>query len=282
MKAFSSLFHPLLPYWAAPLCGITGAALFLAGAVCFFAYNWTALGNVYKFALPLAGLLASAAAAYYTGLQTGMGKICSFACGLFLGLFFVVYGHVYQTGAFVYEFCLAWSFCLLPLALLAGNRWLWLLWAAVSNGYLLAYYGPFLYRGETGTVLFLWIFFLNAVCFTFAERTYFKTRQFGRFSLFFLFMVLAACFVRGLDEWGPWFWGCLCLILLFAVYAYVQKRGAAQLGCCAFALDCLLAERIVSTLRFGGFFITVMALLLLFVVSAWGVYMLSRKGEEHA
>ena len=88
--------------------------------------------------------------------------------------------------------------------------------------------------------------------------------------------------MRGLNEWGPWFWGCLCLILLFAVYAYAFRRGAAQLGFCALAADCLLAERIISGLPVGGFLVTVVALLLLFVVSAWGVYMLSRREEKHA
>ena len=282
MKSFSSLFRPVFPVWLAPLCGVTGAALFLAGVACFLAYNWAALGAVCKFALPLFGLVLCAAGAYYKGLQTGTGKVCGFACGFFIGLFFAVYGQVYQTGAFAYEFCFAWALCLLPLAALGGNRWLWLLWAAVSNGDLLAYYGPCLYRAGTGTVLFLWVFFLNVLCFAFAERAYFKTRRGGWFSLFFLFMVLAACFVRGLNNWGPWFWACLCLVLLFAVYAYAFRRGAAQLGFCALAADCLLAERIISGLPVGGFLVTVVALLLLFVVSAWGVYMLSRGEEKHA
>lgn len=282
MKAFSSFFRPVLPAWVASLCGVTGAALFLAGVVCLVAYNWAALGTWLKFAFPLLGLVLCAAGAYYKGLQTGAGKVCSFACGLFAGLFFAVYGQVYQTGAFAYEFCFAWALCLLPLAVLAGNRWLWLLWAAVANGYLLSYYGPFLYRAGTGTVLFLWVFALNAVCFAFAERAWFKTRRGGWFSLFFLAALLAACFVRGLNNWGPWFWACLCLILLFAVYAYAFRRGAAQLGFCALAADCLLAERIVSELRVGGFLVTVVALLLLFVASAWGVYMVSRGEEQHA
>ena len=53
MKAFSSFSRPVLPAWVAPLCGVTGAALFLAGVVCLVAYNWAALGAWLKFAFPL-------------------------------------------------------------------------------------------------------------------------------------------------------------------------------------------------------------------------------------
>lgn len=274
MKTLSASFRSALPAWAAPLCGVTGAALFLAGVVCFFAYNWAALGALFKFALPLLGFLLCAFGAYYKGLDTGAGKVFSFAAGLFTGVFFAVYGQVYQTGAFVYEFCLAWALCLLPLAALAANRWLWLLWAAVGNAYLLSYYG--LWYDNTA-VLFWSVLGFNALCFAVCELVSFKTKRGGWFSLFFLAPALFACFARGLGGWGAWFWLSVCLIVLFAVYAYAQKRGAAQLGFAALALDCLLAERIVSELRAGGFFVTVFCILLVFVFSAWGVYALGRK-----
>lgn len=248
----------------------------MAGVVCFFAYNWAALGALFKFALPLAGLLLCAFGAYYKGLDAGAGKVFTFGAGLFLGVFFAVYGQVYQTGAFVYEFCLAWALCLLPLAVLARNRWLWLLWAAVGNAYLVSRFGVLAGGAEP---LFWGALVFNALCFAAAERAYFKTRRGGWFSLFFLAPVLFTCFVRGLGGWGNWFWLCACLILLFALYAYINKRGAAQLGFCALALDCLLAERIVSELRFGGFFVTVVSVLAVFVCSAWGVYALTRKEQ---
>ena len=101
VSSFLTDLFAATPAWVAPLCGLTGAALFLAGTVCFVAYNWGAWGTLYKFALPLVGLAACAAAAYRFGLESGTGTVLSFACGLFVGLFWVVYGQVYQTGAFV-------------------------------------------------------------------------------------------------------------------------------------------------------------------------------------
>lgn len=251
--------------------------MFLAGVICFFAYNWAALGVMFKFALPLSGLLLCAFGAYYKGLASGAGRVLSFAAGLFAGVFFAVYGQVYQTGAFVYEFCLAWALCLLPLAALACNRWLWLLWAAVCNAYLISRFGT----AGSANPLFWSVFVFNAFCFAASELTYCKTRRGGWFSLFFLIPALFALFARGITGWGHWFWLCAGLILLFAFYGYIKKRGAAQLGLCALALDCLLAERIVSQLRAGGFFVTVVSILIVFVLSAWGVYALTRKEAAH-
>ena len=77
MKEFLASFKSSLPAWSVPLCGVTGAALFLAGIVCFVAYNWADLGTLYKFALPLIGLLACALGAYIKGLESAAGFIQS-------------------------------------------------------------------------------------------------------------------------------------------------------------------------------------------------------------
>ena len=277
MKDFLASFKFSLPAWSVPLCGLTGAALFLAGTVCFVAYNWASLGTLYKFALPLLGLLVCAWGAYIKGLQSGTGKVFSFACGLFVGLFWVIYGQVYQSGAFVYEFCLAWALSFLPLALLAGNRWLWLLWAAVSNLYVLSYWGGTANNGY----FFARLFSLNILCFAISEWTAQRSGTGGWFSLFFLAGTLLACLVHGVMAWNGAFWKAFCLVLLMGVYAWRCKRGMAQLAFCALALDILLAERIISGLRYGGGLVTVLAVLAVFVLSAGGVYFLSKQGEKY-
>ena len=210
------------------------------------------------------------------GLESAAGKVFSFACGLFVGLFWVVYGQVYQSGAFVYEFCLGWAVSLVPLALVAGNRWLWLLWAAVVNLYILSFLDLLIY------VQHAWILFVfNIACFAVSEWAARRSGKGGWFSLFFLAAALSGCFLAAVGRWGVSFWGNLGLILLVGFYAWRFKRGAAQLGFCALALDILLAERIISSLHYGNGIITVTALLLVFVCSAAGVYGLSRPEEAN-
>lgn len=277
MKEFLASFKSSLPAWSVPLCGVTGAALFLAGIVCFVAYNWADLGTLYKFALPLVGLLACALGAYIKGLESAAGKVFSFSCGLFVGLFWVVYGQVYQSGAFVYEFCLAWALCLLPLAVLAGDRWLWLLWAAASNLYVLSYWGNTTKDGY----FFVHLFGLNILCFAVSEWAVRRGGKGHWFSLFFLAGALLACVMYGVGFWNSSFWTAFCFILLLGVYAWRFKRGITQLAFCALAVDILLAERIISSLPYGHGIVSVLPVLAVFIFSAWAVYFLSRPGAEH-
>ena len=270
-------FPSALPAWAGPLCGLTGVALFLAGTMCFVAYNWAAWGTLYKFALPLIGLAACAAAAYRFGLESSTGQVLSFACGLFVGLFWVVYGQVYQTGSFVYEFCLVWAVCLLPLALLAGNRWLWVLWAVVCNGYMISRFT--LWMASSSDVWILIAF--NVGCFAVSEWVAQRRGKGGWLSLFFL--AAALCFslhhILGLGcLWGWHFWCSFGMVLLLGVYAWRFRRGAAQLGFCALALDLLL----MSKVGVGGGILEVLIWMVLFVGSGGVVYVLSRGEDKHA
>ena len=266
------------PAWVGPLCGLTGAALFLAGTVCFVAYNWAAWGALYKFALPLVGLLACAVGVYHTGLENNAGRVLSFACGLFIGLFWVVFGQVYQTGAFVYEFCLAWAITLLPLVMLAGNRWLWLLWAAVCNGYILSRFSLWMTDYP-----YTWILIaFNVVCFAVSEWVAQRRGKGGWFSLFFLAAVLWFGLLGGIGhDWEWHFWCSFGLMLFLGLYAWRLRRGAAQLGFCALALDVLLASQVISSLNIGDGILTVLIVMVLFVGSGGAVYALSRGEVDH-
>ncbi len=278
LSSLQTNFFASLPAWVGPLCGLTGAALFLAGTVCFVAYNWSAWGTLYKFALPLAGLVACAAGVCCTGLEKNAGQVLSVACGLFVGLFWAVYGQVYQTGAFVYEFCLAWAVSLVPLALLAGNRWLWLLWAAVCNGYIVSRWSVWM---TSANVWVLIVF--NVLCFIVSEGAVRREGKGAWFSLFFLAAALWFSVMDGLgSEWNLHFWCSFGLIALLGGYAWRFRRGAVQLGFCALALDVLLAEQIVSSIEIGNGLLTVLVVMALFVGSGWAVYAVSRGEEKNA
>ncbi len=263
-----------LPVWAVSMCGLTGTALLLAGIICFFAYNWGAMGSILKLGLPLVGLFSCALVCYIKGIETKVGKVLSFCCAVFIGIFWAVYGQIYQTGSFVYEFFGVWSVCLFPLAVLAGNRWVWLLWAGLVNGYFLSSQ-----NGYNPNILFWQIFLLNTICFAFAERACYQNKCGSLFSIFFLIPALLACMMRGFD--GKYFWLSFCIILLFAVYAYAKKRGASQLGLCAFAIDCLLIDLLFSHFLKRFIWSCISISLFIFVISAWAVYMLSYKESIH-
>ncbi len=273
MRNSFTFSRPALPAWVAPYCGITGAGLFLSGVVCFFAYNWAALGLWVKFALPLAGLLLCGWGAYCKGPARGAGHVLSVSTGVFLGIFWAVYAQAYPTGAFAYEFFRVWVLCMLPLALLAGSRWLWLLWVGVASIYIICGFGE---------ATAFWLFMpLQWAAFAAAERAYFKTRRMGWFSLLFLIPALGELCFRGAGAaWSGW-GGCLAAVLLWAAYAFVFKRGVTQLGLCVFAADFLFLCKLGPYLRGMGAEVWILLTLLLFTGSAWGVYALTRRGDLH-
>ncbi len=272
MRKFLSFAKPCPPGWAVSLCGITGAALLLSAAVCFFAYNWAALGLGLKFGLPLLGLLVCAWGAWTKGLAGGAGQVCSFACGIFIGVFWAVYGQAFQTGSFEYEFFAVWAACVLPLAVLSGNRWLWLLEFALFSGYI-GEYGPGSRLQECLELALALLFFAAF------EAVWFKTKRMGWFSVFFLLPALGVCLEWMCARAGLWTPAGFGLALGIGAYAYWAWRGAVQLGLCALALDIGLCIQFAEW-RAGRWLLPFFVLGLT-IVSAWGVYVLTRKGEHN-
>lgn len=274
MRKILSFSRPVLPEWAAALCGVTGAGLLLAGVVCFFAYNWAVMGAVSKLVLPLIGLLISAFAAMRTGLQSGAGQVCSFACGIFIGVFWAVYGQIFQTGSFVYEFLAAWAVCLLPLAILACNRWLWLLWACVA----MCYVGDFCANSLIAECVNAALALLFFAAF---EAVWFKTKRMGWFSSLFLLGVLGVCLLWLCDRASIWTVVALIITCGIGFYAYWARRGALQLGLCALVLDIGIVVHLFDARFWMSWLVGPFIILILTVLSAWGVYMLSRKEARH-
>lgn len=121
--------------WISSRLLAAGTGFILAGLVCFFAANWRHLGVLFKLGLPLAGLAACGVGAYYKRLETAAGQAFAFGAAVFIGIFLAVFGQVYQSGAFVYEWFGKWGLLLLPLCAAARNKWLWLFTLYVGAAY---------------------------------------------------------------------------------------------------------------------------------------------------
>lgn len=109
------------------------AALLLAGVICFFAFNWQGLNKFIKLAVPFSAFLALGFFAAFKGLETFAGKMLSFCAAFTVGIFFAVYGQVYQTGADAWQLFLSWALVIIPLAVLTKETALWLLFVIISN-----------------------------------------------------------------------------------------------------------------------------------------------------
>lgn len=127
----SSAAPPLV--WLGRLLLVVGAALVLAAAICFFAWNWRSLSDTAKFALAVGGFLACVAGSLAAERhdRSVPADLALLAACLFMGMFWVVFGQTFQSGATAQDFCLVWAACVTPFVLLRRTASLWNLWAVL-------------------------------------------------------------------------------------------------------------------------------------------------------
>lgn len=121
-----------------------GVGQFLAGVVFFFAYNWSDLPDLAKFAVIEAALLIAACGALLSGLDRLLGQALLIAASVMTGVLLAVMGQVYQTGADAFELFAAWALLILPWTLVSRNGVHWLLWLTVAEIALALYGGQVL------------------------------------------------------------------------------------------------------------------------------------------
>ncbi|MCM1129015.1 MAG: GDYXXLXY domain-containing protein [Alistipes senegalensis] len=120
-----------------------GVLFFLAGVICFFAYNWHSLLPFVKFSLIAAALLISAVFSLFRDSRPASGKLWLLACCILGGILMAVYGQVYQTGANAWILFRSWAIFLIPLVLISRQTALWFMLWLVSSLSGILYLGEY-------------------------------------------------------------------------------------------------------------------------------------------
>lgn len=105
----------------------TGFALTFASAVYFFAWNWYGMPEAIRFLLT-GGVSALCLMLSFLAERRGCMRtaaIALFGTALFIGIFWVTFGQIFQSGATAWELCLVWAANIVPLFLLRRNASLW-------------------------------------------------------------------------------------------------------------------------------------------------------------
>lgn len=121
-----------------------GAGQFLAGVIFFFAYNWSDLTDIAKFAVVETALLIAAIGALLVGLDRAFGQVLLIAASVLTGVLLAVIGQVYQTGADVFELFAVWAVFILPWVVVSRSAVHWLLWLVVAETALALFGGQVL------------------------------------------------------------------------------------------------------------------------------------------
>lgn len=113
-----------LTYWR-HIFLMGGALFFLAGVICFIAWNWGTISPFGRMALVGSLVAASGVGAVVLGPDTRLGQILLLACGICMGPMMAVFGQTYQTGAELWELFRVWTVLLCLLALAGRQVGLW-------------------------------------------------------------------------------------------------------------------------------------------------------------
>ena len=129
-----------LTYWRQVFL-LGGALSFLAGVICFVAWNWGAMQPLARMAL-MGGLVAAAGlGAVLPGPDTRLGRVLLLACGIAIGPMLAVFGQTYQTGADLWELFRVWAALLVLLAIVGKQAGLWFAAWLVANIFVALWLG---------------------------------------------------------------------------------------------------------------------------------------------
>ncbi|MBI2791847.1 MAG: DUF2157 domain-containing protein [Gammaproteobacteria bacterium] len=165
--------HQRWGYWIAQVLAIVGCTLVLVGMIYFFAYNWAAMSSSYKFITIELALLCCVMGAWTYSLEKLAGQLFLMAACILVGVFLVVFGQVYQSGADAYELFIAWSLLTLPWVLISQFAALWIFWLMLVNVTLWFFWWQFVSPSHS-TVYYisLILILVNAFFLVLRERLY--------------------------------------------------------------------------------------------------------------
>ncbi|WDI32744.1 DUF2157 domain-containing protein [Hyphococcus flavus] len=107
--------------WALTLFILFGGAQLIAGVIFFFAYNWRALPDMTKIALPQAAMGAAFILWVILGKGSRLGAVAGLVATVMIGVSMGVVGQVYQLGADPWRLFAIWAALVFPIAVITRS-----------------------------------------------------------------------------------------------------------------------------------------------------------------
>jgi uncharacterized membrane protein len=110
-----------------------GTGFLLIGIIFFFAYNWQGLHKFVKLAIVAALLISTVFIGYKMRHHRLISHLLLLGAAVLVGIWFAVYGQIYQTGANAYDFFLGWFIGTLLWVIVSNFPPIWLLSIVLCN-----------------------------------------------------------------------------------------------------------------------------------------------------
>lgn len=118
--------------WIFRLLAILGVTFILAAIMFYCAYNFYNIPKMMKFASLSALITIFIAGFYALKSKPLLSELSLFAACFMIGVFWAVFGQIYQTGADSYLLFLAWGLLIIPFTFLSGFASLYALFVIVA------------------------------------------------------------------------------------------------------------------------------------------------------
>lgn len=251
---------------------VLGIGFTTAGIVFFFAFNWYGLNKFLKIGLIETILFSTVLFALFSKSAVLVKNILLTASSILVGALFAVYGQIYQSGATVYDFFLAWTLFVTIWVIMTNYAVLWVLFLYLVNASF-----TFYVQLETSRITekeaFLMVLLMNGawlLLFLLLSKkyAYFRLPNWLK-NLVFIFIVSTATVAvwEGIfTKYEPIFYAliaCTLLIYLLGLKYAMSQKNLVFLGTIPFSFICILSAVLTKLvpqewmLLVNGIFITI-------------------------
>jgi len=140
-----------------------GVGFTMAGIVFFFAYNWADLPKFVKIGMVEAGIICLTGFILLSKFNQSIKDIVLTGTSVLVGVLFVVFGQIYQTGANTYDFFLVWTVFISLWVIVSNYAPLWLIYLTLINT-TVVFYSQQVAHYWSSLFIFTILFFINVLC----------------------------------------------------------------------------------------------------------------------
>jgi len=205
-----------------------------AGIISFFTYNWYGLNRFLKIGLIELVLLITILIALFAKISSIIQNVLLTASSVLVGALFAVYGQIYQSGATLYDFFLAWTLFVTLWVIITNYAVLWAFFLYLAN-ITFTYYVQLETSRVSGHQAFIIVIVMNGIWLLLflllsSKYAYFKLASWLK-NLVFIYIVSVATFSvwEGIfEKFDPILYvsiACTLLIYLLGLkYAFTKKN----------------------------------------------------------
>lgn len=169
--------HSNCGLWVSRFLFAIGSFLILSGILCFCVFNWSSINYLIKLFSIEMGVVLCVLYTYFRSLDRVSSQFSLLASSVLIGVFMVVFGQSYQTGADSYQLFMAWTILTIVWTIVSNFAAQWIFWIIIANIFLMLGWKQLIIPTRNmESMIFVYLIILNG--FFWYLREYFVSKKF--------------------------------------------------------------------------------------------------------